>query len=150
MNFNTFEDFHNHYLKEDLLLLANVFEKFIFACLKYYDLDPWHYFSAPGLSWDTMLKMTGVALQKISDSDKYMFFELGMRGGVSYINKRSGETSKNKHILYLDVNNLYRCAMRQYLPVSNFKWVKNMDKIEEKLMRIKNNSSRLSISTRKN
>ena len=43
--------FHNHYLKKDVLLLAGVFEKFIFTCLKYYDLDLCHYFSAPGLSW---------------------------------------------------------------------------------------------------
>ena len=70
-----------------------------------------------------------------------MFFEQGMRGGVSYINKRYSETSKNKHILYLDMNNLYGCAMRQYLPISNFKWVKNIHKIEQKLMNIKNNSS---------
>ena len=69
-NFNTFEDFHNHYLKKDVLLLADVFEKFIFTCLKYYNLDPCHYFSAPGLSWDAMLKKTGVALEKISDPDK--------------------------------------------------------------------------------
>ena len=57
-----------------------------------------------------------------------------MRGGYS-------ETSKNKHILYFDMNNLYGCAMRQYLPISNFKWVKNIDKIKQKLMNIKNNSS---------
>ena len=113
-NFNTFEDFHNHYLKKDVLLLADVFEKFIFTCLKYYDLDPRHYFSTPGLSSDAMLKMTGAGLEKISDPDKYMFFKQGMRGGVSYINKRYRETSKNKHILYLDMNNLYGCAMRQY------------------------------------
>ena len=60
-----------------MLLLADVFEKFIFTCLKYYDLDPCHYFSAPGLSWDAMLKMAGVTLEKISDLDKYMFFEQG-------------------------------------------------------------------------
>ena len=104
-NFNTFEDFHNHYLKKDVLLLADVFEKFIFTCLKYYDLDPCHYFSAPGLSWDAMLKMTKVELEKISDPDKYMFFEQGMRGGVSYINKRYSKASKNVNILYLDMNN---------------------------------------------
>ena len=69
-NFNTFEDFHHHYLRKDVLLLADVFEKFIFTCLKYYNLDPCHYFSAPGLSWDAMLKKTGVALEKISDPDK--------------------------------------------------------------------------------
>ena len=70
-----------------------------------------------------------------------MFFEQGMRGRVSYINKRYSEASKNVNILYLDMNNLYGCAMRQYLPISNFKWVKNIDKIEQKLMNIKNNSS---------
>ena len=59
-DFNTFEDFHDHYLKKDVLLLADVFEKLIFTCLKYYKLDPCHYFSALGLSWDAMLKMTGV------------------------------------------------------------------------------------------
>ena len=128
-------------MKKDILLLVDAFEKFIFTCLKYYGLDPYHYFSAPGLSWDAMLKMSGVALEKISDPDKYMYFEQGRRGGVSYINKRFSETSKNKHILYLDMNNLYGCAMRQYLPISNFKWVKNIDKIEQKLMNIKHNSS---------
>ena len=122
-------------------MLADVFEKFIFTCLKYYNLDPCHYFSAPGLSWDAMLKMTEVALEKISDPDKYIFFEQGMRGRVNYINKRYSETSKNKHILYLDMNNLYGCTMRQYLPISTFKIVKKIHKIEQKLMNIKNNSS---------
>ena len=112
-NFNTFEDFHNHYLKKDILLLADAFEKFISTCLKYYRLDHRHYFSAPGLSWDAMLKMTGVALEKYIDPDKYMLFQQGMRDGVSYINKRYSETSKNKHILYIDMNNLYGCAMSQ-------------------------------------
>ena len=46
--FKTFKDFHNHYLKKDVLLLAELFEKFISVRLKYYNLDPWHYFSAPG------------------------------------------------------------------------------------------------------
>ena len=68
-----------------------------------------------------MLKMTVVTLEKISDSDKSMFFEQGMRGRVSYINKRYSEASKNVNILYLDMNNLYGCAMRQYLPINNFK-----------------------------
>ena len=50
-----------------------------------------------------------------------MFFEQGMRGGVTYINKRYSEASKNKHILYLDMNNLYGHAMNQYLSYANFK-----------------------------
>ena len=43
-------DYHDHYLKKDVLLLADVFEKFIDKCLKFYGLDPCHYFSSPGLS----------------------------------------------------------------------------------------------------
>ena len=53
-------DYHDHYLKKDALLLADVFKKCIDTCLKYYELDPCNRFSAPGLSWDAMLKMTGV------------------------------------------------------------------------------------------
>ena len=64
-----------------------------------------------------------------------------MRGGVSYINKRYSEASKNVYILYLDMNNLYRCTMSQYLPINNFKWVKDINKIEQKLTNIKNNST---------
>ena len=64
-----------------------------------------------------------------------------MRGGVSYTNKKYSEAPKNVNILYLDMNNLYGCAMRQYLPISKFNWVKNIHKIKQKLMDIKNNSS---------
>ena len=68
-------DYHDHYFKKDLLLLADVFEKFIDACLKFYGLDPCHYFNSPGLSLDAILKMTGVKLGKISDIDKYLLIE---------------------------------------------------------------------------
>ena len=81
-------DYHDHYLKKDVLLLADVFERFIDTCLKFYRLDPYHYFSSPRLSWDAMLKMTEIKLEKISDIDKYLFIEKGLRGGVSYIAKR--------------------------------------------------------------
>ena len=116
------------------MLLADVFEKFLFTWLKYYDLDPCHYFSAPGLSWNAMLKMTGVKLEKINDPYKYMFCEQGMLGGFSYINKSFSESSKNKYILYLNMNNFYGHAMSQYLPYGGFKWVKSIDKIKKKLM----------------
>ena len=56
-------DYHDHYFKKDVLLLADVFEKFINTCIKHYELDPCHYFGSPGLSWDTTLKMTDVKLK---------------------------------------------------------------------------------------
>ena len=152
LGFNTFIDFHNHYLKKDVLLLADVFEKFISTCLKNYNLDPCHYFSALGLSWDAMLKMTKVELEKISDPDMHLFIEKGMRGGISYINKRYSEANNEncpnydnekpkRYINYLDMNNLYGYAMSQYLPYADFRWVKNIDKIKQKLVNIKSNSS---------
>ena len=70
-------DYHDHYLKKDVLFLTDVFEKFISTCIKHYELDPCHCFSSPGLSWDAMLKMTDVKLEKISDIDKYLFIEKG-------------------------------------------------------------------------
>ena len=63
-----------------MLFLADIFERLIKTCLKYYNLDPCYYFSAPGLSWDAMLKMANIELERISDSDKHIFIEEGMRG----------------------------------------------------------------------
>ena len=81
-NFKTFKGLHNHYLRKDVLLLADVFEKFIKTCLKYYSLDPVHYFSAPGHSWDAVLRMTKAKLEKIDNSKMHMFIEQGMRRSV--------------------------------------------------------------------
>ena len=89
---NTLGDHHDLYLKTNVLLLANVFEKFSRICLNYYGLDPCHYFSAPGLSWDAMLKMTKIKLETILDIDVHLFIEKGMRGGISYIAKRHSKT----------------------------------------------------------
>ena len=86
-------DYHDHYLKKDVLLLADVFEKFIDTCLNFYG----HYFSSLGLSWDVMLKMTSAKLEKISDIGKYLFIEKGLRGGISYIAKRYAKAN-NKYM----------------------------------------------------
>ena len=94
------------------MLLADVFEKFIDTCLKFYGLDPCHYFSSPGLSWDAMLKITGVKLKKISDTGMYLFIEKGMRGGISYIVKRYAKAN-NKYMENYDLKNPSRFI---YLP----------------------------------
>ena len=59
-------DYHDHYLKKDFLLLADVLKNFIDTCLKCYKLDPCYYFSSSRLGWDAMLKMIGVGLEKMS------------------------------------------------------------------------------------
>jgi len=102
----------------DILLLADAFENFRKTCLKYYKLDSAHYFTSPGLSWDSMLKMTDIKLQVMSDIDMFQFIEKGMRGGTSYNANRFGQvnnkymkpydkTKPSKYIItYLDANNL--------------------------------------------
>ena len=96
-------DYHDHYLRKDVLLLATVFEKFIDTCLKFHKLDPFHYFSSPGLSWDAMLKMTDIKLEKISNIDMHLFIEKGLRGGISYLAKRYAKAN-NKYINDYDPN----------------------------------------------
>ena len=91
-------------LKEIFLLLADVFEKFIDTCLKFYGLDPCHYFNSPGLSWDAMLKMSTVKLDKMSDIDKQSFIEKGLNGGISYIAKRYAKAN-NKYMKDYDPKN---------------------------------------------
>ena len=61
-------DFHDFYLKTDAQLLADVSEKFINRRLEFNKLDPSCYLSSPGLSWHSMLKMTGVKLKLISQT----------------------------------------------------------------------------------
>ena len=133
-NLKTMGDYHDLYLKSDILLLADVFENFRKTCLQYYELDPCHYFTSPGLSWDAMLKMTDIKLELMVDIDMFQFIEKGMRGGTSYIANRYGkannkymknydEKAPTKYIMYLDANNLYGWAMSQYLPTGNFKWL---------------------------
>ena len=75
------KDYHDFYLKCDVLLLANVFEKFRNNSSKNYGLCPSHYLSAPGLSWDAMLNMTKIQVELISDPDMYILTEKGKRGG---------------------------------------------------------------------
>ena len=133
-NIKSLGEYHDLYLKTDVLLLCDVFEKFINICVEYYELDPCHYINIPELAWDAMLKMTGVNLRLIDDIDKHLFIEKGMRGGVSCITRRYCKANnkyvknydkdkENTYISYWDVNNLYGWAMSQYLPYDNFEWM---------------------------
>ena len=93
----TMKDYHDLYLKCDVLLLTDVFERFRNNSLKNYGLFPNHYLSAPWLSWDAMVKMTKVKFELVTDPDMYMFFEKGTRGGISYISSRYSKTN-NKYL----------------------------------------------------
>ena len=74
---NTLGEYSDLYLKIDVLLLADIFENFREMCYNTYGLDPAFYYTAPGLSFDAMLKCTGVQLELLSDYDMLMMFENG-------------------------------------------------------------------------
>ena len=84
----TLKEYHDLYLLTDVLLLADVFEAFRKTCLQFYELDPVHFYTAPGLSWQAALKMTNVKLDLLTDIDQHLFIEEGIRGGVAMICKR--------------------------------------------------------------
>ena len=81
-------DYHNLYVALDSALLAELFENFRKVCQEKYGLDPAHYYSAPGLSWDALLKKTGVELELLTDMDMHLMIERGMRDGISMASKR--------------------------------------------------------------
>ena len=133
-NIKTLGEYHDLYLKSDVLLLSDVFESFRETCYRYYKLDPAHYYSASGLAWNGCLKMTGIKLELISDVDMYLMIEKGLRGGMSVISHRKAEANNknmrsydpeksSKYITYLDANSLYSWSMIQYLPYGGFKWI---------------------------
>ena len=136
----TMRDYHDLYLKTDVLLLADVMTEFRKTCKKAYGLDALHNYTSPGLAWSAMLKYTEVKLDLISDPDMYLFVEKGIRGGISTVVKRYAK-SNNKYldnydkesesvfIPYLDANNLYGWAMNNPLPVSDFEWIEE-DKLK--------------------
>ena len=97
----TMKGYHNLYLKCDVLLLADVFEKFRNKGLKNCELCLSHYLRAPSLSWDVMHKMTKLQLDLIPDPDMYIFFEKGTRGGISYISNRCSKAN-NKYLKSYD------------------------------------------------
>ena len=135
-------DYCDLYCRTDVLLLADVFENFRKKCLLYYKLDPTHYFTSPGMSWDALLKKTGVEIELLTDYDQYMFIERGIRGGISMSSKRFVKANnpmvsdydpekEKSYIMYLDANNFYGWAMSQALPTGRFKWVENCNELEK-------------------
>ena len=79
----TFRQFHDLYMESDVMLLADIFERFRSDSLKNYGLDPAHFATSPGLSWHACLKMTKIRLDIIRDPDMSMFIDRSGHGGVS-------------------------------------------------------------------
>ncbi|XP_048479424.1 uncharacterized protein LOC119694216 [Plutella xylostella] len=151
-NIQSLGDYTELYLKCDVMLLCDIFERFRYLCLQYYKLDPAHYLTSPGLSWDAMLLHTKVKLELISDSNMYEMIEKGIRGGLAQCSLRHAkannmyvpdfdDTKSLSYLVYLDCNNLYGHAMCQAMPVSNFQFIPSNQIQDFDVMQIKDNSA---------
>ena len=153
-------EYHDLYLKTDVILLANVFEEFRKVCLKNYGLDPAHFYTAPGLAWKACLKKTRIRLELLLDPDMLLMFERGIRGGITqsvnrwakannpYMGSEFDPDEKTNYLQCLDANNLYGWAMSQPLPAGGFCWVDiKPDKIS-KLAKCKSKGYLLEVDVR--
>ena len=127
----TLVEYHDLYLKTDVLLLCEVFENFRATCMQHYKLDLAHCFSAPGLAWDAMLKMTGMELELMIEREFHDIIDKGasaasegsLRGQTTYTSKTTMQSLPSKYTIYLDMNNLYGTAMIQPLPQRDFEFM---------------------------
>ena len=128
-------EYHDLYLKTDVILLANIFEAFRKVCLDNYGLDPAHFYTAPELACKACLKKTKIRLELLLDPDMLLMFEQGIRGGITqfvhrwakannpYMGSEYTPRELARYLQYLDANNLYGYSMSQPLPTGGFHWV---------------------------
>jgi len=128
-------DYNDHYLRIDVLLLANIFENFRETCFEIYKIDLAHCYPAPSLSYNVMLKTIGKPIPLLTDYDMHMFIENGIRGGYCNVSKRHVKANNRymgndfdpskpeKYIFYGDTNNLYGYSMSESLPFGDYKWM---------------------------
>ena len=149
--------YHDTYLRTDVLLLANVSETIRYTCLSHYKLDPAHFYTAPGLAGQALLKTTPeycehekrrkdcnvrsdkFRLELLTDIDMLLMLEKGIRCGITqavkryarasikYLNNLYSPNEESTYLPYLDGNNLYRWAMVQKLPTHRFLWKKKVE-----------------------
>ena len=135
----TMRDYMLEYLRLDVHQLADVFEEFRSVAMRDDGLDPAHYLTAPGLSWDAAFLSTGAEVELITDPDMFQFFEGGIRGGMVFVNQHHIEANTPRvpetfnpqgafcDLLYVDANNLYGQALSMPLPQKGFRWMEQAE-----------------------
>ena len=131
----TGKDLTIEYLQNDVEILDYCMNEYVKLSMKEFKLNPLHYVSLPGYSFDCWLMSSGVTLDTLQDKQMLDDFVEAKRGGICgimgdrYINGNNGETSvkpvpgwtkSHISIWYIDANNLYDYAMMQKLPYRDF------------------------------
>ena len=123
-----------------------IFENFRQSCLENYELDPTHFVSLPGLAWQACLKKTNIELELVTDYDLLLMIEEGIRGGICHAVNRYAhgnnhymkdydKTKESSYIQYLDANNLYGAAISKKLTVKGFKWLDDIERLDEEFIK---------------
>ena len=99
MKCKTFGDYHDLYLKSDVLLLTDVFEAYRKQSQHYYRLDPTNFFSTPGFSWSAMMQATKCELGYVHDDKTRIFLESGKRGGIVMAGGKRHAKANNKYMV---------------------------------------------------
>ena len=120
MGCRTLLDYMMIYLKLDVTLLADVFQQFRLKSIEHNRLEPLRFFGVPGMAWASALMTLGKPIELLQDNVMYNFFEGGIRGGLTFVNKHFACASDDTELLYIDINNLYGWALSQKLPYQKF------------------------------
>ena len=111
------EELTKLYCKSDVILLADVFEKFVKVSTDEYKINPLYCVSLPGYTYQCALKYTDIKLQTLQDKDLILLIENNIRGGISSVmGDRYVKSDENKYIIDIDATNLYGHSMSQMLP----------------------------------
>ena len=134
------EELTKLYFKSDVILLADVFEKFVKVSFEEYGINPLYCVSLPGYTYQCALKYTDIKLQTLQDKDLILLIENIIRGGISSVmGDRYIKSDEDKKILYIDATNLYGHSMSQFLPYDEIEmWHGDPDKYWKWLDKILN------------
>ena len=124
------EELTRLYCKSDVILLADVFEKFVKVSTEEYKINPLYCVSLPGYTYQCALKYTDIKLQTLQDKDLILLIENSIRGGISSVmGDRYVKSDENNKIIYVDATNLYGHSMSQFLPCDEIEmWHGHPDK----------------------
>ena len=126
------------YLQNDVEILDYCMNEYVKLSMKEFGLNPLHYVSLPGYSFDSWLMSSGVSFDTLQDKQMLDDLVEAKRGGICgimgdrIVNKSNGSkmakhrrsrfTDDQRSIWYIDANNLYGYAMMQKLPYKDFKF----------------------------
>jgi len=133
-NLKNMGEYHDLYLRSDVLLLADVWTAYCEKSIDVFGLDPTNYITLPGMAMDAMLRMTKAEPDTLQDLEMYNFCELGIRGGICTTGSKRYAKANNPKcpnhdpskpttwIVYFDAVNLYGRSLCLKMPYSDFEW----------------------------